>query len=285
MDLRASLPFTLPEGAFAAHPDGEVLLNFDEDVPLIWVSRAAPPPKLWAAARAAHRRTGWWPLLLVEPGPEPDPDLDDAEFGAVADGSADLRGWWEHADGYHPGTAGAETDPVEQLLADNWRTYTDPGNLHPAERTVDLPHGLAWPGLAPAGAFSERKADAAADHVAESLATRPDLRLGLVRAPSGAAALGALGWDGPLDYGLAAEDGAAILADWERRFGVRVVAVSEYGLTVSTATVPVDEDQAWSIAVEHHAYCPKNILGGAAKGFLDYARGLMDTRIWSFWWD
>ncbi|WP_017599876.1 DUF4253 domain-containing protein [Nocardiopsis lucentensis] len=117
----------------------------------------------------------------------------------------------------------------------------------------------------------------------------PGQRLGLVRASSGARALIACGWSGPLNYdddtAVFAAVFAAVVTDWERRFGARVLGLGFDTLTLSVAAPPTHIDQALRVAAEHFAFCPDQIWQGHSHRLRNYAERLVDRPVWTFWWD
>jgi hypothetical protein len=80
---------------------------------------------------------------------------------------------------------------------------------------------------------------------------------------------------------------AAVMLDWERRHGSRVVALDGFAtLHVSVAAPPADHDQALRVAAEHFAFCPDTIWQGASGETLaTYAEELVGADSWVFWWD
>ncbi|MGP4113375.1 DUF4253 domain-containing protein [Streptomyces sp. 4N509B] len=247
----------------------------------LWMSDEPVSVEVWARFRADHARSGLWPLLLDSSAP------DDAGYPPWASG------------GLFPEEASSPEahDPAD-LLAGWWSTYTaveeDEDVLSPAERlAVTAPFGQDWPGLAPdlptAGADPDADADAddtAAGYAAHLLTHRPHLRLGLVAAGSGAAALAAVGWHGPANYDGDTGKYAAVVADWERRFGARVVAVGHDTLHLGVAAPPRRREDALRVAAEHFAFCPDNVWQSQRPYTLEaYAERLVDTLNWDFWWD
>lgn len=130
-----------------------------------------------------------------------------------------------------------------ELLAKWWRHYADIDQdddvLSADERlAVTAPFGRTWPGLAPS-LRPVTDPDETADEFARVFATRrPQSRLGLVSSARGADALAAVGWDGPVNYDNDTAKYAAVVRDWERRFGARVVAVGSDTLHLSVAAPP-----------------------------------------------
>ena len=120
---------------------------------------------------------------------------------------------------------------------------------------------------------------------------RPSWRLGvpkrrLVAAGSGAHALTAVGWDGPLNLYNDTAKFSAIVTSWEQRFGVRVVAVGPATLHLCVAAPPTSTEGALRVAAEHFAFCPDNIWQGHRSNTLSaYAERLVHNHRWDFWWD
>ncbi|MFB7778346.1 DUF4253 domain-containing protein [Streptomyces bauhiniae] len=229
---------------------------------------------LWARMQAEHSHSGQWPLLLHALDP------DDAE----------VRPWGFGEVFPEAMSAPASHDPAT-LLATWWATYTavdeDDDMLSADQRLgVTAPFGQSWPGRAP-----RREAVPSADQLAAGyadvfLAAHPRSRLGLVTAASGADALTAAGWSGPANYDNDTAKFSAVLADWENRFGARVIAVGFSTLHLSVAAPPTTEADALLVAAEHFAFCPDNIWQGRWPYTLTaYAERLTNVHNWNFWWD
>ncbi|WP_233571360.1 DUF4253 domain-containing protein [Nocardiopsis sp. Huas11] len=186
-------------------------------------------------------------------------------------------------------TALTDHDPAG-LLAAWWGQYAgaaepDAEEAEPHPETA--PFGTVWPGTVPAASLKEGAAEATAGEYAELIVEhRPPHRLGLVRASSGAQALLSCGWSGPLNYDNDTAVFAAVVADWERRFGARVLGLGFDTLTLSVAAPPSDVDGALRVAAEHFAFCPDLVWQGNSPHTLQaYAERLVDRPVWDFWWD
>ncbi|GGR59418.1 DUF4253 domain-containing protein [Streptomyces roseolus] len=238
----------------------------------LWLSDGPAPFGLWGRVHAAHARTGLWPLLL-----EP------------LDGDGGFRPW---ASGELFGTGAsrlADHDPAA-VLARWWDGCTavdeEDDMLSAEERlAVTTPYGAVWPGLAPGRAPAEDPDALAAEHADAFLSFGGEARLGLVEAGCGAEALAVVGWSGPANHDDDTARIAAVVADWERRFGARVFAVGFDTLRLSVAAPPAALEEALPIAAEHFAFCPDNVWQGSVRDLVAYAEHLVGADVWTFWWD
>ncbi|MFJ8475606.1 DUF4253 domain-containing protein [Kitasatospora sp. NPDC094011] len=239
--------------------------------PLLWISDGPAPAGLWEQLHRAHPQSGLWPLLL-SPLDDADPafrpwlsgELYPAQASDFAwyDPAALLRTWWETGseedDGY-----GCDDEELAEALA---------------------PYGLQWPGTAAAVSLPDGAADTEARGLAGALRSVKDVRLGLVPARSGAEALAVCGWSGPANHVGDTAKIAAVLADWERRFGAQVVEVGFDTLQLSVPVPPATLAEALPLAAEHIALCPDQIQHGAPTAAA-YAELLVNSHQWYFWWD
>ncbi|WP_285508101.1 DUF4253 domain-containing protein [Actinokineospora sp. NBRC 105648] len=241
--------------------------------PAFWLSDQPAAAGLWARLRAEHTRSGLWPLLLDAL------DDEDPEYRPWGNGEV-LPGDMSAPAGHEPGA----------LLAGWWAAHTtgdEEDDLSAAERlAVTAPFGREWPGLA--RPLTGRTApDLTADDLAEQLlAGHASMRLGLVAAERGADALAVAGWTGPMNHTNDTGEVAAVLRDWENRFGARVVGLGFDTLLLSVSAPPTTEAQALAVAAEHFAFCPDNVWQGEAPQTLStYAQRLLGDHSWVFWWD
>ncbi|MFI8457117.1 DUF4253 domain-containing protein [Kitasatospora sp. NPDC085464] len=274
--VQAALSTPLPPGRLIVAAGGD---GHGGDAPVMWLSDGPAPAGLWEELQREHPRSGLWPLLLTRRAGDP-------EFRPWATGEL------------HPVRADLLDSHDPAALLQGWWTFEaefpvdDPEEAEDRRRILE-PFGVDWPGLAPAprsaeddpedGNPEDGDPDAAAAAVARWLLRHdPGLRIGLVRAGSGAEALAACGWTaaGNHDPG----ELAAVLRSWERRFGARVVEVGPDGLRLSATAQPDDLDEALPIAAEHLAFCPDNVFQGT-ESLVDYAQELLLENCWSFWWD
>lgn len=258
MNPRETLSVQLPAGR---------MVSSEKGVPLLWLSDDPAPPGLWSRLLAEHPRFGLWPLLL------------DGLHNA-------LDRPWESQELFPSWFSSLTEHDPEELLNTWWNDHAHVRDgVAVRENEETAPHTL-WPGRAPAPRVREGAAEEVADECAELLVEyRPGSRLGLVRAGSGAEAMIAAGWVGPLNYDNDTAVFASVVADWERRFGARVLGMGFDTLTLSVAAPPTDIDQALHVAAEHFAFCPDTIWQNPPYRLRAYAEVLVDRPVWDFWWD
>ncbi|CAM5297682.1 hypothetical protein SXANM310S_03373 [Streptomyces xanthochromogenes] len=262
-NARSTLGTSLPPGRLIV-PAGS------GGAPVMWLSDGPAPAGLWEELQREHPHSGLWPLLLTHPAG----DLDfrpwatgelapeQASLALGHDPAAVLRDWWNS-----PSTARPD----------------DPGEAADRLRMLE-PYGHEWPGPAPSPAPAEKGDPMAAAAAAAQwlLHHDPELRIGLVRADSGAEALAVCGWTGARNHAGADRIGA-VLHSWEERYGARLVELGLTGLRLSVSWRPADLDEALPLAAEHVAFCPGNVLRGT-ESLTDYAEELVLEKCWSFWW-
>ena len=162
--------------------------------------------------------------------------------------------------------------PIEDLLRSSWDDSV-------GEDTEDLsPFSRGFPGLAaPTTGASDPSIFAA---VAKSL----EGHLGLVPVERPADVVAALGWSGWANYGFDPGAIAQVFRSWEQRFGAVLVGLGFDILTFAVARPARNLVEATAIAAEHFAVSPDNIYQGVGT-IRDYARELVHTKAWQFWWD
>lgn len=239
---------SLPAGL----PEGRLVTPYNGDVPLYWLSRwPVTEDRVWASWHARHHETGLWPLLVsgVSDDDPIKPDAEDSDFTTIEE---------------HDGPA---------VLAAFWSSIEDDKE----------PFGQEWPGTAdapdaqgPPGYFAAEIADLLLD---------ADPHLALVPAEDGAHALTGIGWTGPLNHENDTALIAAVVAEWQQRFGAVVVGLGFDTLVLSVAAPPVTQEQALRVAAEHFAFCPDNIWQGNVTTIAEYASAIRGSKCWTFWWD
>ncbi|MGW6540391.1 DUF4253 domain-containing protein [Streptomyces sp. NPDC055051] len=261
-------------GADVELPPGR-LVTADEgggDTRPLWLSDGPAPFGAWGRIRAAHARTGLWPLLL-----EP-----------LRAGAEEFRPW-ATGELYPEGVSRPADHAPEAVLVRWWESATsveEDDFLSPEQRhAVTAPYGAVWPGLAPGREAVEDPDLLAAELTDLLLSFGTEARLGLVEAASGAEALAVAGWSGPANHEGDTARIAAVVADWERRFGARVFAVGFAMLRLSVAAPPTTPAEALRVAAEHFAFCPDNVWQGSCEDLGTYAEQLVGADQWTFWWD
>ncbi|MFI1786193.1 DUF4253 domain-containing protein [Streptomyces rubiginosohelvolus] len=246
----------------------------DGDSQPLWLSDEPTAAGLWAQMHAEHGGSGKWPLLLDALDPE------DAEFRP-----------WGTGEVFPEQMSAVTSHAPTALLAKWWATYTavdEDDDMLSADRrlAVTAPFEPSWPGRASSREAVVSADQLAADYAEVFLSDHPQSRLGLVTAASGAEALTTAGWSGPANYDNDTAKFSAIVGDWEKRFGARVVAVGFSTVHLSVAAPPTTEVDALLVAAEHFAFCPDNIWQGRRPYTLAaYAEQLIGVHYWDFWWD
>lgn len=230
--------------------------------PLLWHAEKQAAPGTWKALGAPAARAGLLPVLV---------DLA-ASGGALGD--------W----GLLPGAMSYAGDhDAEELLAEYWEDEA----VYDGAAEDLAPFGPEWPGLARAGVLSADP-DTRAAQVADALRGGRDAmveepHLALVPARRSADIPAAIGWSGPANHEGDTGRLCAVLRSWEDRFGARVVALGPDCLVVSVAAPPATAEDAEAVAAEHFAFCPDTAVEeGPLRG---YAKDLVGSPTWSFWWD
>ncbi|MFF4832072.1 DUF4253 domain-containing protein [Streptomyces sp. NPDC001315] len=267
-ELLASVAVPLPKGRMITSDEG------DGDMQPLWLSDTPASAELWTHLCSEHSASGLWPLLL---------DADDPNDG-------EFRPWASGELSPERMTSPDAHDPAV-LLAQWWKVYTstddDDDLLMPEKRlAVTAPFGQAWPSPARSQEPVTGADEMAAEYARVFADQHPRSRLGLVAAACGADALTAVGWNGPANYDNDTAKFSAVVRDWERRFGARVVAVGFSTLHLSVAAPPMTTEDALLVAAEHFAFCPDNIWQGSRPYTLAaYAERIVGMNCWDFWWD
>jgi hypothetical protein len=255
-------------------PPGRRIIPFEgTGEPAAWVTgRTVPRPgPVWSALSGLHAETGLVPILL-------------------ADGEADEDFFF-----YSPSEATAvDRLDAAQWLAARWdevmRDYGEQARFS-SPPGGDSPLTRPFPGLAPPSGsrLSAAERDAA-------LGPLPAARIGLVPAQRPADVLPAVGWS-TFDVagwrpGMADGDVtpnpvwiAAVLRSWEDRFGARLLNVgpgAEIRLLVGRP--PRSLEAAQGIAAEHRVFADE-CAGCGANDIASISASMVNSPIWTFWWD
>jgi hypothetical protein len=244
--------------------------------PVCWVTEEPAPGGLWSHLRAAHHRSGLWPLLVFD-------EVGDAAFGwfgedesslALLDPATLLPEWWKGLG--HPFLTGAE-----------WRALGLAEQGPPGQDGS----GPDWPGLAAPG-VSGADPDKLSEELAERMVARQaPAKLALVAATRSADSLALAGWTPSDDESYFAGALSAVVRSWEDRFGARVVAVGRGTLWLSVAAPPTTIEHAVRVTAEHVAFCPEVEprddfeFDPERSDFVQYAESIVGQDLWRFWWD
>ena len=80
------------------------------------------------------------------------------------------------------------------------------------------------------------------------------------------------------------EQHCAILRYWEAVYGAEIVGMAHDTLELQVRQPPRTRDAALTLAQEHFAYCPDTVEQGV-ETLSALAAQLLNSTIWSFWWD
>ena len=243
--------------------------------PVAWATTGPLPDagRVWAALSQAHAQSGLVPFLLsgIVPGSTERPwdnqefrDPDDVTDLDHLDAAALLREWWNSE------TSEAEEDDEEP------EGYEDEDFARYIAEAIAPFSRRRFPGLAPA-----EDHQLSADRLDQMLGALPPARIGLAPASRPADALPMLGWNEALDTALPI---AAVLRSWEDRFGARLLRVGFAEISLLAQRPPRTLATAQRLAAEQWAFCNEC----AGEGLHDVPRitaSLMNSPIWTFWWD
>src|SRR5215470_7783359 len=250
-------PIALPAGK-------QIRAGYEPAMPVAWVTLRPVPDagRVWAALSAAHQETGLVPFLLGNLPGYPARPWDDGEFDAPVDPS-ELD----------------DMDPA-QVLAGMWD-----GEMQDEEVRED-PEWIAmrapfssvqFPGLAPPG-----DTPLSPDRLRRTLDSLSTSRIGLVPAPRPADVLPLIGWT-PSDQSDALPI-AAVVRSWEERFGARLLRVGFAEISLLADRPPTSIEHAQRIAAEHFVFC-NECAGQGLSDIPSITANLLETPIWTFWWD
>lgn len=238
--------------------------GFDRPAPVAWITaEAVPEPgRVWAALSATRQRTGLVPFLLGGLYGDPRRPWDTEEFEPPAD----------------PG----ELDQMDaaEVLAEMWAgEMSSDEEEEDDEEWVEMraPFGTQFPGMAP-----PENTPLSPDRLDEVLGSLPAARMGLVPASRPADVLPLIGWT-PSDQSDALPI-AAIARSWEDRFGARLLRVGFAAFSLLVDRPPRTIEHAQRIAAEHFVFCDE-CAGQGLSDISSITANLMETPIWTFWWD
>jgi uncharacterized protein DUF4253 len=139
------------------------------------------------------------------------------------------------------------------------------------------PFSKQFPGLAP-----PEDTPLSREQLGKVLGSLPPKRIGLVPATRPADVLPLIGWT-PSDQSDALPI-AAVVRSWEDRFGARLLEVGFAEFRLLAGRPPHSLEHAQRIAAEHFAFCDE-CAGQGLHDIPGITASLMQTPIWTFWWD
>jgi hypothetical protein len=211
-------------------------------------------------ARSLVAETGYWPVILGEDG-----DLARHERSVMkaAASPAEIVAESERID-----CQGLTTRILEELIED---AATEDGNPDGV-----VPHG-PWP-------EQSRPLQGYSILHRYGRGAPPPLHIGLCPATKGWMVPGFLhygGWNacpGPGEH-------VARMRYWEGIHGAELVVMTHDTVEMSVASPPNDRESAMELAQHQFAYCFDIIDQGTAGSLEGLAASLMESSVWSFWWD
>jgi len=247
---------TLPAGK-------RIRAGYEPAMPVAWVTQQPVPDagRVWAALSAVHQETGLIPFLLGSLPGYPTRPWDDEEFDIPVDPSE-----LDHVD-------------AAEVLAEMWDGEMEDDEVKEDEEWIAMraPFSIQFPGLAPPG-----DAPLSPDQLHQTLDSLPAARIGLVPAPRPADVLPLIGWT-PSDQSDALPI-AAVVRSWEERFGARLLRVGFAEISLLVDRPPTSIEHAQRIAAEHFVFCDE-CAGQGLSDIPSIAANLLETPIWTFWWD
>lgn len=242
--------------------------------PVAWVTSEPVPDagRVWAALSDVHAQSGLVPFLLSGIAGGTERPWDSQEFRDPED------------------VTGLDHLDAAELLREEWQgrttEYDDYDEEDEEYQDDDFARSIAedvapfsrrqFPGLAQAE--DHQLSAGQFDRVLSGLGPA---RIGLVPAGRPADALPVLGWNEAFVTALPA---AAVLRSWEDRFGARLLRVGFAEFSVLARRPPRTLESARHLAAEQWAFC--NEFGGT--GLHDVSgitASLMNSPVWTFWWD
>jgi hypothetical protein len=238
--------------------------------------------RVWAALSELHPQTGLVPIRLD--GLRGDTMAPRFRVGIGPDG---LRPWDNGEFGKPEDPGEADSLEVGALLHDMWNRWVPPPDEDDPEWIeMRAPFTREWPGLAAPQRtpLTPAERQQALDSVRLRIRqAHGAARIGLVAADRPADVLPVIGWGGLLNRGESLLPLTALLRSWEDRFGARLIQVGYDDLQLLVERPPRTLEAAQRIAAEHVVLADECI--DAHRDIPHIAASLVNTPIWTFWWD
>jgi hypothetical protein len=221
------------------------------DEPQLWVTSdvLAGPAGAWKRLATGFGESGLWPLLLPA-GVRLDPPVDGE--------------WYQHP-------ARRELPHVSsEAIAERLRVRLNESLAGGSPLTSTDLFAASAIARGELTSGSGRRPDS----LAATLAAVGPARLALVPVRRPADAIDVLVWPGASDAGIPPDELTELLASWEQRWGVLLVALQECSMLLAVMRPPTTLDEALEAAAEQHALCPDEAGdwgddSGAAQQFLN----------------
>jgi hypothetical protein len=265
-------PVRLPAGK-------RIVAGLDSGVPVAWatVGQVRDPGRIWHALSEVSPDTGLVPFLLAGPDNTTTRPWDEDEFSDPADisGLGELDAAGMLADLWN-----GEFEEADQETGDgeeDWDEYEEDDESE--FQAMIAPFSRDFPGLAPGESQGLTRSE-----IEQALGSLPPARIGLAAASRPADVLPLTGWSGAANRWENAVVIAAVLRSWEERFGTRLLRVGFAEIQLLAERPPRSLHAAQLLAAEQFAFCDE--CGG--QGLHDVssiASQLLQSPIWTFWWD
>lgn len=80
------------------------------------------------------------------------------------------------------------------------------------------------------------------------------------------------------------EEQAALWKYWEGKYGAKIVGVGHDVIEAYVENPPTTREEALHLAFEHYFYC-YDIVEQGCETISNLVAGLLNSRVWFFWWD
>jgi hypothetical protein len=228
--------------------------------------------RVWAALSDVYAQSGLVPFLL----------------SGIAGGTE--RPWGSQEFRHPEDVTGLDRLDAAELLREQWQGRTTEYDDYDEEDEEYQDDEFAMAVAEEVAPFSRRQFPGLAkseDHQLSAdqfdgvLSGLGPARVGLVPAGRPADALPMLGWN---EAFVSARAEAAVLRSWEDRFGARLLRVGFAEFSVLARRPPRTLELAKHLAAEQWAFCDE--FGGTGLHDVSgIAASLMNSPVWTFWWD